>query len=71
MAENVNTFRSIKALTERLLAKALAEIDAPVQCELELEQQHPLIRDGGDYADLFNQAAQVSAALPTTENPAP
>jgi transposase len=71
LAENVNTFRSIKALTERLLAKALAEIDAPVQCELELEQRHPLIRDGGDYADLFNQAAQVSAALPTTENPAP
>ncbi len=71
LAENVNTFRSIKTLTERLLAKALAEIDAPVQHELELEQQHPLIRDGGDYADLFNQAAQTSAALPTTENPAP
>jgi hypothetical protein len=71
LAENVNTYKSIKALTERLLAKALAEIDAPVQHELELEQLHPLIRDGGDYADLFNQAAQASAALPTTENPAP
>jgi hypothetical protein len=71
LAENVRSFQSIKALTERLLANALAEIDAPVQGELDLEQQHPLIRDGADYADLFASAAHASATLTTTENPAP
>lgn len=72
LAENVRSYKSIKALTERLLAAALAEIDAPVQSELELEQQHPLIRDGADYADLFASAARAAADLhPHEENPAP
>lgn len=72
LAENVRSYQSIKALTERLLAQALAEIDAPVQGELALEQEHPLIRDGGDYADLFARAAQASAATSNDpESPAP
>ena len=41
-------------------------IDAPVQGELALMQDDPLIRGGDDYADLFNLGAQSSAALPPT-----
>lgn len=70
LQENVRTYKSIKTLTERLLARALAEIDAPLQGELDLEQHHPLIRDGEDYADLFTRAANASAAIaPTKETP--
>jgi transposase len=70
LQENVRTYKSIKILTERLLAQALTEIDAPLQAELDLEQRHPLIRDGEDYADLFTRAANASAAIaPTTEKP--
>ena len=67
LQENVRTYKSIKILTERLLAQALAEIDAPLQAELDLEQHHPLIRDGEDYADLFTRAATASAAIDTTK----
>ena len=69
LRENVCSYKSIQILTERLLAAALADIDAPVQGELDLTQQHPLIRDGDDYADLFTLGAQNSAALPTTKEP--
>jgi transposase len=72
LAENVRSYKSIKALTERLLAQALAEIDVPIQSELTLEQEHPLIRDGADYADLFARAAQAAATASfDPENPAP
>jgi hypothetical protein len=70
LQENVRNYKSIKNLTERLLAKALAEIDAPMQAELDLEQHHPLIRESEDYADLFTRAATASAAIaPTKETP--
>jgi transposase len=62
LQENVRSYQSIKTLTERLLAEALAALDVPAQGELDLRQEHPLIRDGDDYADLFAQAAQASAA---------
>ncbi|SFB13867.1 Transposase [Collimonas sp. OK607] len=71
LRENVCSYKSIQILTERLLVAALAEIDAPVQGELDLTQQHPLIRDGDDYADLFTLGAQNSAALPPTKEPSP
>ena len=60
----------IKALTERLLNEALTDIDAPVQGELRLTQEDPLIRSSEDYADLFNLGAQYSAALPPLKEPA-
>jgi len=70
LQENARTYQSIKNLTERLLAQAMAEIDAPRQAELNLEQHHPLIREGDDYADLFTRAATASAAIdPTKETP--
>jgi dihydroneopterin aldolase len=67
LQENARTYQSIKNLTERLLAQAMAEIDAPRQAELDLEQHHPLIREGDDYADLFTRAATASAAIDTTK----
>ncbi|MDP2824930.1 MAG: IS21 family transposase, partial [Sulfuritalea sp.] len=66
MHEGIGSYKQIKALTERLLNDALADIDAPVQGELMLTQNDPLIRSGEDYADLFTLGAQNSAALPLT-----
>jgi hypothetical protein len=70
LRENVRSYKSIQNLAERLLAAALADIDAPIQGELELTQQHPLIRVGDDYADLFTLGAQTSATTipPTKEH---
>ena len=64
--EGIGSYKQIKALTERLLNDALADIDAPVQGELALTQDDPLIRSGEDYADLFTLGARNSAALPPT-----
>lgn len=62
--EGIGSYKQIKALAERLLNEALADIDAPLQGELVLTQDDPLIRSGEDYADLFTLGAQNSAALP-------
>ncbi|MCY1337917.1 Integrase core domain protein [compost metagenome] len=62
LREGAPSYRQVKALTERLLEQALADLDAPVQGELPLTQEHPLIRDGDDYADLFTLGARQSAA---------
>ncbi|SHN45024.1 Transposase [Duganella sacchari] len=64
LRENVGSYKAIEQLTERLLSAALADIDAPVQGELDLTQQHPLIRAGDDYADLFTLGAHTSATHP-------
>jgi hypothetical protein len=61
LRENVGSYKAITQLIERLLSAALADIDAPIQGELDLTQQHPLIRDGDDYADLFTRGAFSSA----------
>lgn len=72
LQEGVCSYKHIHALTERLTAAALASLDAPVQGELTLVQDHALIRNGDDYADLFTLGALQSAALPpTTEEIAP
>jgi hypothetical protein len=57
------TWCSTTSRSDRLLA----DIDAPLQGELDLWQQHPLIRDGDDYADLFTLGAQTSATTPPTK----
>lgn len=67
LRENVGSYKAIQQLTERLLSAALADIDAPIQGELDLTQQHPLIRDGDDYADLFTLGANTSAPFPPTQ----
>lgn len=67
LRESVGSYKAIQQLTERLLSAALADIDAPIQGELDLTQQHPLIRDGDDYADLFTLGANTSATFPPTQ----
>jgi len=58
----------VLALTERIFADALAAIQAtPVaagagdSADSALTQQHELIRDADEYADLFAHAAAVTA----------
>jgi transposase len=68
LSDGVRSYQQIKAATERLMSDALAALDAPLQGELALTQNDPLIRDGADYADLFTLGARSSASLPA---PAP
>jgi hypothetical protein len=70
----VHSYRHVKALTEKLVADALAQIDSsalPVQAELALTQEHVLIRSASVYADLFAQCAATqttdSSTTPTIE----
>ena len=71
MAEGVYSYGHVKTLTERLVSDALSLLDAPIATELPLTQNHPLIRAGDDYADLFTLGAQQSAhlSLNQEENP--
>ena len=64
MHEGVYSYRRILALTEQLMTQALKVLDTPLQTELPLTQDHPLIRQGDDYADLFTLGAQQSAQQP-------
>ena len=61
LADGIYSYRHVKAATERLVIEALAAIDnadaAPVQGELALTQDHPLIRSADDYAELFARGA--------------
>lgn len=65
MAQGVYSYSLVKTLAERLLSDALLLLDAPIQIASPLTQSHPLIRQAGDYADLFTLGAQQSAQLPT------
>ena len=67
--EGAPSYRQVKALTERLLEQALADLDTPIQGELPLTQEHPLIRGGDDYADLFSLGARQSAAANPGDHP--
>ena len=63
-------YRHVKALTERLLADALAALQAgtPTPSASTLTQQHALIRSADEYGDLFAHAATAgSTSLHTTE----
>jgi hypothetical protein len=76
IADGIHSYKHVKALTEKLVADALAAIDradaTPVQTELALTQEHPLIRSVDDYADLFAHGAAQPSPNPssTTESPA-
>lgn len=65
MDDGLYSYRHVKALTERLVADALAALDAPQQAELALTQEHPLIRPSDDYAELFARGA-AQAPISTT-----
>jgi hypothetical protein len=76
MADGVHSYRHVKALTEKLVAEALAAIDeapaspanAPQQAELDLTQAHPLIRDADEYGELFSRCASQHSTT-TLTNP--
>jgi transposase len=60
IADGVHSYRHVKTLTEKLVADALAAIDAntPEQGkQLSLIQEHPLIQSADVYADLFARGA--------------
>jgi len=65
MLDGVYSYKHVKALTERLVADALAAINAApdvplAQTELPLTQQHHLIRNPDEYADLFARCSTQS-----------
>jgi transposase len=76
MADGVHSYRHVKALTEKLVAEALAAIDeapasasnGPQQAELDLTQAHPLIRDADEYGELFSRCASQHSTT-TLTNP--
>jgi hypothetical protein len=67
LADGIHSYQHVKRLTHKLVADALAAIDAaeqPCQGELDLTQEHPLIRPAQIYAELFARcAAQPSSTL--------
>ena len=68
IVDGIHSYRHVKALTEKLVADALAAIDSadvPRQGELALTQEHPLIRPADIYAELFARCA-AQPAHPST-----
>lgn len=59
--QGIHSYKHVKALTERLVAEALAAIDAAGDGadpgRADLAQEHALIRDTEEYGSLFNLAA--------------
>ncbi len=69
LAEGVYSYGRVKALTEQLMDEALKLLSEPADALVTLTQNHDLIRQGDDYADLFSLAAKQSAALPAPQTP--
>jgi hypothetical protein len=68
LAQGVYSYKRVLALTERIFADALAILEAasasagvPDPATRALTQQHELIREADEYADLFAHAAAVTA----------
>ena len=57
MEDGVHSYHHVKAITERLVADALAAMDVPAQQDLPLVQAHELIRSSDEYGELFAQCA--------------
>jgi hypothetical protein len=80
VADGVHSYRHVKALTEKLVAEALAAIDSaasaspangPQSAAPALTQEHPLIRPADEYGDLFSRCAQQQLfPHPSQESPA-
>jgi hypothetical protein len=69
MAEGVYSYGRVKALTEQLMDEALKLLSEPADAPPILTQNHDLIRQGDDYADLFSLAARQSAAVLAPQTP--
>jgi transposase len=68
IADGVHSYKHVKAISERLVADALAAIDTSPQQELPLTQSHALIRSSDEYGDLF---AHCAAQQPHTTMDSP
>ena len=80
IADGVHSYRHVKVLTEKLVAEALAAIDAapenpgggPQGTDRGLTQAHPLIRPADEYGELFSRcASQPSTPTATTPEDTP
>ncbi|HEV6964457.1 MAG TPA: IS21 family transposase, partial [Roseateles sp.] len=74
LADGVHSYQHVKALADRLVAQELARLDqcAPTQGELDLVQEHPLIRAANVYAELFARCtAQATSMAAATAPSAP
>jgi hypothetical protein len=65
MTDGLYSYKHVKAITERLVADALAALDSspdvsPAQPELPLTQEHAFIRSPDEYADLFAHCSAQS-----------
>ena len=71
MEQGVHSYRHVKALTERLVADALAALEAvcpaPSASASTLTQQHALIRSADEYGDLFTHAATATQSCESTQ----
>ena len=65
IAEGVHSYKHVKAITERLVADALAAIDTSPQQDLPLTQSHALIRSSDEYGDLFAHCVAQQPHTPT------
>lgn len=69
MAQGVYSYKRVQALVERAMADAVTAMQAGsdaqpgVATQRPLTQQHSLIRDADEYADLFSQAAALKGEL--------
>ena len=69
LEQGVYSYKRVLALTETLFEQAMAAIEAapggaPVGGANALTQQHALIREADEYADLFAHAAAATATAP-------
>jgi hypothetical protein len=74
LESGVHSYGHVKAVTERLVADALAALqpDATTsQTESALTQQHALIRSAQEYGDLFAHAATATTQGPTQQGQQP
>ena len=62
MEDGVHSYRHVKAITERLVANALAALESTPN-QPTLTQQHALIRSAQEYGDLFAHAAAQDNAI--------
>jgi transposase len=77
IADGVHSYRHVKAITEKLVAEALAAIDAapaspetgPPGASSELTQAHPLIRPADEYGELFSRCASQHLNPATEDSP--
>lgn len=64
--DGVRSYKHVKHLSELGFAEAVTALNTPTKSTL--TQQHSLIRNVGDYADLFNRGAQFSADITTHQD---